>query len=143
MPPLVSETLGGAEGPGVKPPPLVSIAAIVGGMSLQKQKRILDRGLDILVATPGRLWDIIQEVCRYSIKHPAFPFLTLGQDDNIASQISNLRFLVLDEADRMIETGHFQELENIVKLTLRPGAKCVYPSFGNPDALLLSQFLGS
>ena len=42
--------------------PRVSIAAIVGGMSAQKQKRILDRGLDVLVATPGRLWDIMGEV---------------------------------------------------------------------------------
>ena len=46
-----------------KPPPLVSIAAIVGGMSPHKQKRILSRGVDVLVATPGRLWDIMQEVC--------------------------------------------------------------------------------
>jgi len=45
-----------------KPPPHVSIAAIVGGMSFQKQRRLLDRGLDILVATPGRLWDILQDV---------------------------------------------------------------------------------
>ncbi len=45
-----------------KGPPLVSVAAIVGGMSAQKQRRILDRGVDILVATPGRLWDILQEV---------------------------------------------------------------------------------
>lgn len=43
-------------------PPLVSVAAIVGGMSAQKQRRILDRGVDVLVATPGRLWDILQEV---------------------------------------------------------------------------------
>lgn len=43
-------------------PPLVSVAAIVGGMSAQKQRRILSRGVDVLVATPGRLWDIIQEV---------------------------------------------------------------------------------
>lgn len=43
-------------------PPIVSVAAIVGGMSLHKQKRILSRGVDVLVATPGRLWDIIQEV---------------------------------------------------------------------------------
>ena len=43
-------------------PPHVSVAAIVGGMSAQKQKRILDRGVDVLVATPGRLWDIMQEV---------------------------------------------------------------------------------
>ena len=45
-----------------KRPPHVSIAAIVGGISPQKQRRLLDRGLDILVATPGRLWDILQDV---------------------------------------------------------------------------------
>lgn len=45
-----------------KRPPLVSVAAIVGGMSAQKQRRILDRGVDVLVATPGRLWDLLQEV---------------------------------------------------------------------------------
>ncbi len=47
---------------GAKRPPLVSVAAIVGGMSAQKQRRILDRGVDVLVATPGRLWDLLQEV---------------------------------------------------------------------------------
>ena len=46
-----------------KHPPLVSVAAIVGGMSAQKQRRVLSRGVDVLVATPGRLWDILQEVC--------------------------------------------------------------------------------
>jgi len=45
-----------------KSPPHVSVAAIVGGMSAQKQRRILDRGVDVLVATPGRLWDIMEEV---------------------------------------------------------------------------------
>jgi ATP-dependent RNA helicase DDX24/MAK5 len=43
-------------------PPLVSVAAIVGGMSTQKQTRILSRGVDVLVATPGRLWDILEGV---------------------------------------------------------------------------------
>ena len=43
-------------------PPHVSVAAVVGGMSAQKQKRILDRGVDVLVATPGRLWDMMQDV---------------------------------------------------------------------------------
>lgn len=47
----------------VSKPPLVSVSAIVGGISPHKQKRILSRGVDVLVATPGRLWDIIQEVC--------------------------------------------------------------------------------
>jgi ATP-dependent RNA helicase DDX24/MAK5 len=45
-----------------KRPPPVSIAPIVGGMSTQKQRRVLDRGVDILVATPGRLWDILEDV---------------------------------------------------------------------------------
>lgn len=45
-----------------KSPPHVSVAAIVGGMSLQKQRRILERGIDVLVATPGRLWDIMEDV---------------------------------------------------------------------------------
>lgn len=46
-------------------PPLVSVAAIVGGMSAQKQRRIIERGVDVLVATPGRLWDLLQEVIAY------------------------------------------------------------------------------
>lgn len=41
------------------------------------------------------------------------------QDDKLAGGIKNLKFLVLDEADRMIETGHFAELDNILRLTLR------------------------
>lgn len=41
------------------------------------------------------------------------------QNDRLASQIKTLKFLVLDEADRMIETGHFAELDNILRLTLR------------------------
>lgn len=49
-------------------PPLVSVAAIVGGMSLQKQRRILDRGVDVLIATPGRLWDIMEDVSRTEIR---------------------------------------------------------------------------
>ena len=53
-----------AAGDKPKHPPLVSVAAVVGGMSAQKQRRILSRGVDVLVATPGRLWDILQEVCR-------------------------------------------------------------------------------
>jgi superfamily II DNA/RNA helicase len=43
----------------------------------------------------------------------------VSQDDDLADNIKALKFLVLDEADRMIETGHFAELENILKLTLR------------------------
>jgi ATP-dependent RNA helicase DDX24/MAK5 len=54
---------GNEKGPSMpRAPPPVSVAAIVGGMSAQKQRRILERGVDVLVATPGRLWDILEGV---------------------------------------------------------------------------------
>ncbi|EJU05616.1 P-loop containing nucleoside triphosphate hydrolase protein [Dacryopinax primogenitus] len=86
---------------GPRGPPLISIGGIVGGMSNLKQRRIIERGMDIMIATPGRLWDL------------------LGEDDSLAQQVRAIRFLVLDEADRMIETGHFEELHNILRLTRR------------------------
>ncbi|KAF5310717.1 hypothetical protein D9619_008153 [Psilocybe cf. subviscida] len=98
-----------------KPPPHVSIAAIVGGMSSQKQRRIIDRGVDVLVATPGRLWDIMEN------------------DDELATEIRHLRFLVLDEADRMIEAGHFAELENILRLTLLETKDEAIPDVEDPS----------
>ncbi|CED83578.1 dead-domain-containing protein [Phaffia rhodozyma] len=89
---------------GRKAPPRVSVGAITGGMAVQKQKRVWERGVDILVATPGRLWDLI------------------GEDENLAEAVRKIRFLVIDEADRMIEAGHFEELESILALTHRSAA---------------------
>ena len=54
------------------------------------------------MATPGRLWEL----------------LSGGHTDYLAD-LSGLRYLVLDEADRMIETGHFAELNLIVDAVLR------------------------
>lgn len=82
-----------------------SVAAVTGGISEEKQRRLLlghhGRGVDIIVATPGRLWDM----CR--------------TDDNLTRRIKATRFLVVDEADRMIETGHFAEMDNILSLVRR------------------------
>lgn len=91
----------------VKHTPRANIITICGGMSVQKQKRLLNTsyGVDIIVATPGRLWDMIEE------------------DENLGKQIKGAKFLVLDEADRMIENGHFAELESIVALTRRKAGK--------------------
>ena len=43
----------------------------------------------------------------------------LSKNDELAVGVRGLRFLVIDEADRMIENGHFAELENIVRLSER------------------------
>ncbi|GAA5996125.1 ATP-dependent RNA helicase [Rhodotorula paludigena] len=84
---------------------LVQVVALTGGMSVDKQKRQLERGADVVVATPGRLWDLISD------------------SDDLVREIKGIKFLVIDEADRMIENGHFAELENIVRLTRRGSAQ--------------------
>ncbi|XP_062253343.1 ATP-dependent RNA helicase DDX24 isoform X2 [Platichthys flesus] len=76
----------------------IKTAIIVGGMAQQKQRRMLKRRPEIVIATPGRLWDLIKE------KHPHL--LNLRQ----------LKCLVIDEADRMVERGHFAELENLLEM---------------------------
>ncbi|GJJ07838.1 hypothetical protein Clacol_002043 [Clathrus columnatus] len=110
-----------------KPPPPVSVATIVGGMSSQKQRRVLSRGVDILVVTPGRFWDLCQE------------------DPWLAPQLRSLQFLVLDEADRMIETGHFQELDHILRLTARETIQSTETENPSPpaDVSIQSSKLGS
>jgi ATP-dependent RNA helicase DDX24/MAK5 len=77
----------------------VKIAAVVGGMSAAKQERLLSQGPEIVVATTGRFWELIS-------RH-GNPFL---------ADLSALMFFVLDEADRMIEAGHFRELDGITAL---------------------------
>lgn len=74
------------------------MVTVIGGLSPQKQRRLLSRCPQIIVATPGRLWELI----------------SLGYE--YLSHLNRLDFLVLDEADRMVETGHFKELKSILAL---------------------------
>ncbi|KAI3367736.1 hypothetical protein L3Q82_026574, partial [Scortum barcoo] len=76
----------------------IKTAIVVGGMAQQKQRRMLKRRPEIIIATPGRLWDLIKE------RHPHL--LNLRQ----------LKCLVIDEADRMVERGHFAELESLLEM---------------------------
>jgi len=66
---------------------------VVGGVSQLPQTRILNRGVDILVATPGRLMDL------------------MGQG---AVRLDGLETFVLDEADRMLDMGFLPAIEKIV-----------------------------
>ncbi|RKO83668.1 P-loop containing nucleoside triphosphate hydrolase protein [Blyttiomyces helicus] len=74
----------------------VRIVSIVGGMSLQKQRRQIASKPDVIVATPGRLWELMQE------------------DETLLPRIRRTRFLAIDEADRMLESGHFKDLDHIL-----------------------------
>ena len=68
---------------------------IFGGVSQRPQERIMAQGVDILVATPGRLLDLI------------------GQ--KIIS-LKDVEFFVLDEADRMLDMGFVHDIKRIIKL---------------------------
>lgn len=76
----------------------IKTSIVVGGMSQQKQRRMLKRRPEIIIATPGRLWELIKE------RHPHL------------QNLRQLRCLVIDEADRMVERGHFAELESILEM---------------------------
>jgi ATP-dependent RNA helicase RhlE len=73
----------------------LSVATVFGGTSINKNRQDVQRGVDVLVATPGRLIDLIEQ--RY---------LTLN----------SVEILVLDEADQMLDLGFIHALKQIVRL---------------------------
>src|SRR5215204_507985 len=73
----------------------LSVGVIFGGVPNSKSVRTVARGLDVLVATPGRLLDLI---------------------DQRALSLRELEILVLDEADQMLDLGFIHALKRIVKL---------------------------
>lgn len=76
----------------------IRVVSIVGGMSTEKQERLLKARPEIIVATPGRLWELMS-----------------GGEKHLV-ELHSLSFFVLDEADRMIENGHFRELQSIIDM---------------------------
>lgn len=74
----------------------ISIESIYGGVSMEEQMRSLKRGINIVVGTPGRLNDHLR---RKSLS------------------LQNLKTLVLDEADIMLDMGFKEEVDEILKYT--------------------------
>jgi superfamily II DNA/RNA helicase len=72
----------------------LSMALLIGGVSFDDQDRKLDRGVDVLIATPGRLLD------------------HFGRGKLMLSQV---QILVIDEADRMLDMGFIPDVEEICK----------------------------
>lgn len=73
----------------------LKINLVVGGVSINKQQLQLEKGTDILVATPGRLLDLVSRR---------------------AIGLTTVRFLVLDEADQMLDLGFVHDLRKIAKM---------------------------
>ncbi len=73
----------------------LSKALLIGGESMDEQVRLLDRGVDVLIATPGRLLDLFER----------------GR-----ILLNDVKILVIDEADRMLDMGFIPDVEKIVGL---------------------------
>ena len=73
----------------------ITAAAIYGGVSMAPQEHAMRAGVDVLIATPGRLLD-----------HLSSPYANL----------KNIEFLVLDEADRMLDMGFLPDIKRILKM---------------------------
>ena len=73
----------------------LSMALLIGGVAFKPQEEILNKGADVLIATPGRLLDHFER----------------GK-----LLMSGVQFLVVDEADRMLDMGFIPDLERIFKM---------------------------
>ncbi len=72
----------------------LSVALLIGGVAFKDQERILDRGADVLIATPGRLMDHFER----------------GK-----LMLTRVEYFVIDEADRMLDMGFIPDIEKISK----------------------------
>src|ERR1700750_884751 len=73
----------------------LSVALLIGGVSFEDQNKVLDRGADVLIATPGRMLD---------------------QFERGRILLTGVDILVIDEADRMLGIGFIPDIERICGL---------------------------
>lgn len=99
----------------------LAVALLIGGVSMDEQVKKLDRGVDVLIATPGRLLD------------------HFGRG---RIMLMGVEILVIDEADRMLDMGFIPDIEKICKL-LPPRRQTLFFSATMPPEItrLVNQFL--
>jgi superfamily II DNA/RNA helicase len=99
----------------------LNVALLIGGVSMDDQVKKLDRGADVLIATPGRMIDHFQR----------------GR-----LMLMGVEILVIDEADRMLDMGFIPDIEKICKL-LPPKRQTLFFSATMPPEItrLVDQFL--
>ncbi len=93
---------------------------IVGGVAFGPQVRALEAGTDIVVATPGRLMDLTKEC---------------------AIELSNVRYCVLDEADRMLDMGFVDDITKILRMCPDERQTMLFSATFSPDIRRLAQSL--
>ena len=101
----------------------LNMALLIGGVSFEDQERALERGVDVLIATPGRLLDHFER----------------GK-----VLLNDVKVLVIDEADRMLDMGFIPDVERIVGL-LSPMRQTLFFSATMPPEIkrLADRFLSN
>ena len=92
-------------------------AVVYGGVSQQRQVNALRAGVDLLIATPGRLIDLLNQ----------------GH-----ATLSEVDYLVLDEADRMLDMGFVHDVRRIVKQTAGERQTVLFSATLSPDVTKLA-----
>ncbi len=95
------------------------VMSIYGGVRVDNQIRKLKRGADIIVATPGRLLDLLQQKV-ITLKH--------------------LEFLVLDEADRMLDLGFIEPIKKIMEFAAEPRQTLLFSATADESIEVLAEF---
>lgn len=96
----------------------IRTVSIYGGQSINLQHDQLRRGVQIVVATPGRLID--------HVKHGSI-------------QLENVKFVVLDEADRMLDMGFIDDIKFILFYVNDDRQTCLFSATMPPEILRLAQ----
>jgi len=95
------------------------VAVVFGGVGYGAQREALRKGVDVLVATPGRLLDLMQQG---------------------ACKLDHIRFLVLDEADRMLDMGFLPDVKRIVQRCPRERHTSLFSATIPPEIETLIQW---
>ncbi len=93
---------------------------ILGGMSRNHQIRMLGRGVDVVIATPGRLIDLMDEK---------------------AIRLDETKFVVLDEADRMLDMGFIQPVRRVVAALHPRRQSALFSATMPPEVKVLAESL--
>jgi len=95
----------------------LEIALAIGGVSIRPQARALARGVEVLVATPGRLLDLVNQR---------------------SLRLDQIEVLVLDEADRMLDMGFIHDIRRIVAMLPRERQTLFFSATMPPEVTKLS-----